>query len=240
MMSGLTAVRAAGSTACDQPTAADAATYTSAWKQVSAKESASGSLAELARLISAMLASLDHTIRRQTYPRERLDPLDEVLDQQVIDRSQSWKRKGPSETVMMIGFGRQIPPRAGKPGDMELVTSLDQLLDQAAGLQHFLRRKVRALLRGLPAAGGGAAEGGAPEVRVGVKPAERAAAKAARCYGSDASRLADCCRAAVVFERAAGVAGFVGAVDRDAEVEVVWAKNGYDPAADAAETGGFR
>jgi hypothetical protein len=73
-----------------------------------------------------------------------------------------------------------------------------------------------------------------------VKPAARAAEKAARHYGGDASRLLDCCRARAVLDDAAGVAALAAAAARDPEVEVVGVRNRLDPAVDAAPAGGFR
>ena len=104
----------------------------------------------------------------------------------------------------------------GGGGDGPAVHSLDQLFNQAAALDPFLRRKALALALGadgrLPIAvnleGSEAlsyqrarelAESdSAGRIRwAGLKPTERALEKLLRCYDCEVARLLDCCRQAV-------------------------------------------
>ena len=125
------------------------------------------------------------------------------------------------------------------------VKSLDHLLDQASCLKFFLEEKFRATAKvGCSLAADseptGAAADRPPRVQVCIKSRERAWEKAARCYGSDVSRVLDYCRASVVFERMEDLVRFLESAGRDAELEIVRVKNRYDDAADAGLLAGFR
>ena len=133
-------------------------------------------------------------------------------------------------------------PAAGEAGRRVAVTSLSQLIDQASCLRILLEREVRAVLcaAGPPTDVPEAAPAPAPQVRSGVKPQGRALEKAAKCYFSDASRVVDCCRASVVFERLAELAGFLDAARRCNALEILRVKNLYDTDADTGDNAGFR
>jgi hypothetical protein len=85
-----------------------------------------------------------------------------------------------------------------------------------------------------------------------VKPPGRAVGKAAFCYGGDASRLLDLCRARIVFADPAGLAACAASVLAEAAradalgpgppagVVVVRVKNGLRLRHDPDRTGGFR
>ena len=72
------------------------------------------------------------------------------------------------------------------------------------------------------------------------KRAERAAEKAVRAYGGDASRLIDLARQAVVYDAPGALAAGLRAAARDPEVALVRVKNRLRRGYDAAATAGYR
>ena len=146
------------------------------------------------------------------------------------------------------------------------VSSLDQLYDQAAFVDTCLRDKV--LTIGHAANGyfvlndGSEADqelpkayerfsrvldGSVPRFRVGwapLKSPQRALEKLLRCYGGDVSRLLDCCRQRILFDRIADIRAGLALLLADPEIRVVRLKNllGADHGSDAVTklTGGFR
>ena len=131
------------------------------------------------------------------------------------------------------------------------VFSLDQLYDQAAFLDTFLRDKVVEIGKvsgGLYAVLQRDGEGGSSRLRrykpfstlsnthpnhplhaeIGwapLKDPQRALEKLLRCYGGDASRLLDCCRQRIVFARLEDVRAGLQALLADPEIHIVRVRN---------------
>jgi hypothetical protein len=140
-----------------------------------------------------------------------------------------------------------------------LVCSLDQLFNQAAALDPFLRQKVKELalmskggfpvatkLDGLDAITHQRWEDilkNREAYRVmwaRIKPTERALEKLIRSYDCDVSRLLDCCRQSIVFERLEDLLCCLQAIDCDEELQIVRLKNRLEESYDALVTGGYR
>ena len=138
-----------------------------------------------------------------------------------------------------------------------LVTSLDQLFAQAAGLQHFLIAKVQqwALAsRGcFPVESAAGEQSFVPWENVAydpvararvlwapVKSAERALEKLLRSLQNDPSRLLDCCRQRIIFEEPGHLLQCLDAVRRDEDVRVVRVKNRLHNVYSAATKAGCR
>lgn len=73
-----------------------------------------------------------------------------------------------------------------------------------------------------------------------VKAPRRAAEKAVSCYGGDASRLLDMCRARIVVADVMALARCLERIAEDFTVRVVRVKDGIGCESDAAVSGGFR
>ena len=73
-----------------------------------------------------------------------------------------------------------------------------------------------------------------------IKPTERALEKLIRSYDCDVSRLLDCCRQSIVFERLEDLLCCLQAIDCDEELQIVRLKNRLDEGYDARFSGGFR
>ena len=136
--------------------------------------------------------------------------------------------------------------------DRRLVHRLEQLFAQAAGLDIFLRGKVKkwALTSGgqLPLQEGGF-EIFARIIEAGLlekvkwaplKTPDRVLEKLYRVYDMDAGRLLDCCRQAIYFDGAAALLQCLQAVVRDVEVTVMRVTNRLRDGYDTAATAGYR
>ena len=138
-----------------------------------------------------------------------------------------------------------------------LVTSLDQLLAQAAGLQQFLIVKVQQWALASRGCFPCESEGGTlsfepwesvyrdPEARkrvqwAALKSPERALEKLLRSLNNDPSRLLDCCRQRIVFQEPGHLLQCLQAVQRDVEVRVVRVKNRLHDGYDGSATAGYR
>ena len=73
-----------------------------------------------------------------------------------------------------------------------------------------------------------------------IKTPLRAVEKAAACYGGDASRLLDVCRARIVVADEAALAHALERIADDGAVRVVRVKDGVSGDVSAATFGGFR
>ena len=104
--------------------------------------------------------------------------------------------------------GKEVPEVGGEAetkGELQLMTSIDTLYQQAACLRPFLQSKMekyvsenRGVTRGWGVALMRLGAGNVGEMA--LKDPERAVQKAVRCYGGDVSFLVDICRDALVFE----------------------------------------
>ena len=138
-----------------------------------------------------------------------------------------------------------------------LVSSVDQLYAQAAGLQHFLIAKVQQWALAShgcfpsESADGertfvpweSVADDPAARSRVrwaSLKSAERALEKLLRSLHNDPSRLLDCCRQRIVFQEPGHLLQCLEAVRDDADVRVVRVKNRLHEGYNAWETAGYR
>ncbi len=143
------------------------------------------------------------------------------------------------------------------------VRSLDQLYTRALGVAPALLERAAAWADSgggevdappSPEVGGGGRDGGGagaadagplPSVeelmrRGVVKRPERAIEKTLVCYGGDASRLRDLCRARLVFSGVAGLLAAARAAVADPAAAVVGVKNGMLVGGSATGTAGFR
>ena len=131
-------------------------------------------------------------------------------------------------TCASLTSGRQRPRQqdpaaegqnsaSGRP-----VRSLDRLYLQAALLRGPLLRRIEAAAA--------AAGPGCTVLPTALKPLERAAAKAARAYGGDASWLGDVCRHAVTCETPAAMLRSLGAHGADPQLAVVAGRCALGPA----------
>ncbi len=146
------------------------------------------------------------------------------------------------------------------------VSSLNQLYDQAAFLDAFLRDKVVDVGKasngyfavqckeGADKVGAGKYEKFSmlrderfPRTEIGWAPLkcpQRALEKLLRCYNSDASLLLDCCRHRIVYERITDVLAGLEALVADPEIRIVRFKNrmssGNIGEANPKRSGGFR
>ena len=134
--------------------------------------------------------------------------------------------------------------------------SLDQLFNQGAALDPFLRRLIQRLA--LKCSGFFPVESEANKVEfqkwedlvksglerkallAKLKPTERALEKLLRSYNCEVSRLLDVCRQSIVFEKPSDVAACLQVMAGDGELEIVRMKNRMDPAFDSNFCGGFR
>ena len=143
---------------------------------------------------------------------------------------------------------------AGSADPSRPVLSLHQLYSQALAVAATLHHKAAewAAASGgrLHDARGGGAQGDRGEgqhwleqwiARGFIKQPDRAIAKAATCYGADASRLIDVCRARIVVRGPGAAAACIAAVLADApHVQLRFVKDRMRASYDAAETAGFR
>ena len=203
--------------------AMDRQAYAGAWTEILAEEASA--LADLASLSTRVNTGLDPAAVRQYYPLRSLD-MDSRRPHDAEASRISESQSSPSPR------SRRLP-----------VSSLRQVFDQARCLSIFLEAKLGAIR--LRSIGSGVQVGPdlshlTARVRVSIKPRERALHKVVRCYGGDPSRIVDCCRAAVGFDRVPEIVAFLEAAGRDEELEVVRVKNGYAESFDARRNGGFR
>ncbi len=220
--------------ACD--IAADQARYDIEWRRLQLREAAD--LARLEAAAADAAAACPDGRARQLIRRQNTTP----------------PRRPPQHQFSMIFDAEFLGPAA--PPEPVLVTSLDQLFAQAAGVVHFL---CCACESWAAASGGVVAEDLAAGTNSdadwddvwarpmpGLKSARRAVAKAACCYRGDASRLLDICRARIVYGGAAGlrrgleVIRAAGGDRGKGGVRVVRVKNGLRKGCDAGLTAGFR
>ena len=135
-----------------------------------------------------------------------------------------------------------------------IVTSLDQLMEQAECLNIFLKQKVKdlALRTGglLQVVSEGesraferfteSSQNTSHWVWAATKPAERALEKLLRSYNCDVSKLLDCCRQTIAYESASDLLKCLSIVKLDRDIEIVRIKNMLDVKFDSWRTGGFR
>jgi hypothetical protein len=134
-----------------------------------------------------------------------------------------------------------------------LVPQLEQLLAQAAGLDVFLRGKVREwavsadgclMLRdaGFEQRWARIREQGleAHVRRAPLKAASRVLEKVHRAYGLDPSRVLDCCRQAIYFEDAGSLHRCVEAIGADGAARIIRLTDRLRGSYDAAATAGYR
>ena len=140
--------------------------------------------------------------------------------------------------------------RRAEPGTWDRrrpVGSLDQLYTQAMGVAPCLLAKCKTWA----AAAGGALDAGQDGEpndsltgwmgRRIIKRPERAIEKAAICYNGDVSRLADVCRARLVFETLGQICACLESVAQDrGTTRLLRLKNGLHPERDSKRTAGFR
>ena len=196
--------------------AEDTQRYETAWANYRVRHDVARALDGLSRLTEHIMARLDRTGARQYYPRIAGDV-----------------------SGGLAGEDERVP-----------VASLGQLFDQAAVLRVILQSKLCALLRAAcpratPAGDGlDGAQRAEPlalsRARVLLKPRQRAFEKMLTCYGADASRVLDICRASIEFEGVAELRAVLNAVRRDPETAIVRVKNGYHAGTDSRRSGGFR
>ena len=200
--------------------AMDRQSYAAAWVKTLAEEGISSALADLASLSKRITAGLDPSAARQYYSQRNSD-------------AESLHPRGAEAPLTLESqdsrsLRRRVP-----------VSSLRQVLDQAGCLSIFLESKLGALVLGSSPRGVDT-DGLPARVRVSVKPRERALQKAIRCYDADPSRIVDCCRASIRFDRVSEVLAFLEAASRDEDLEIVRVKNGYSDTFDSERNGGFR
>ena len=158
--------------------ARDRAAYDAAWANVCQAEGATEAIVELSRLSAEAGRTLPP-------PRQPLGPAVAVASEP------------PCGTR-----AREV----GRTADLPLVLRVERLLAQAAGLDVFLRARVRAWGLATGASCSVEGRGFEPWARVaaqglesrvqwaGPKPVDRALEKLYRCYDLDPTRLLDCCR----------------------------------------------
>ena len=205
--------------------------YDAAWLDICARDRSEGALGALKGFTQRLGAAAQTRTVRQRHPTARTDP-------------------GAAVGPQPAGLRSLLP-------DCPEVCSLEQLFDQAAALDPFLRRLVRRLAlecKGLfPVVTDGAArhelqacerilrpEGSARVAWAGLKPTDRALEKLLRSYDCDVSRLVDICRQTIAFERPGDVLACLEALCADRDLDIVRLKNRMDEDLDSRHSAGFR
>jgi hypothetical protein len=168
-------------------------------------------------------AGLDPSAARHYYPQRNSDACS-----RRCARSHDVEVSRSSASHDSRGLQRRLP-----------MSSLRQVFDQAECLSTFLETKLGSLVLS-SSQHGVDTDDPAARVRVTVKPRARALHKAIMCYDADPSRILDCCRAAIRFDRVSEIMAVLEAMSRDEELEIVRVKNGYSESFDSERNGGFR
>jgi hypothetical protein len=231
--------------------APDRTRYETAWASVVNEDREEKALLNLASLADSMQINIDASEARQylscQVPQQNLsflNPFFRSSSRRFSVQSALRELAVTSTSLSSIHVSKKI-----------LITSLDQLMEQATCLNIFLKKKVRELSLNSRGAFHVNFQGGCGRsleqytealqyphdwLWAGAKPAERALEKLLRSYDCDVSRLLDCCRQRIVFGSISDLTTCLNSIRMDKEIEVVRLKNMLDEKFVSWRTGGFR
>ena len=233
--------------------AEDRLTYDSVWKIVLAEDQGVGALSRLQHLSDSILLTMSPAEARQ-------------LNSTLMIKKQCIKTNGHTggwthskrPLTQIPNFSNSIS--FSTSSDTGIISSLDQLIEQAKGLNIFLKQKSREIAlasNGLLLAGSVNCRSTAVEFQryqsdsssdvlrtrwlwASVKSSERCIEKLLRSYDGDVSRLLDCCRQRIAFESPSALLSALKAIRSDNEIKIMRIKNMMDIRFDSWRTGGYR